>query len=486
MSLGESIRKGTKWLVAGSLAGQVLQFAFGIVLARLLVPADFGMIVTIQVFTGVVGLIASGGMGQALVQAKVANQHDYNVVFTAQLAINLVVYAAFFFLSPFIADWFGDTLYKDLVRMSALSFLMRPLIATRSNWLHREMRFRERSIAGLSSSIFGGIISIAMAWAGLGVLSLILSGLAGSLLNVILLSRLTPQQPALVIDMATMKRFGSYGLKVSLNDIMGYATRQVSNMMISRMIGPSAVGLFNKGESLAWLPFNTVSGSVYDTVFRAMSTVQDNADQTKYMFFRMITLLVVYTLPFYIGLAWMAGPFIDFVYGTKWLPAAEPLRIIALAGLLICIGHPCGAVLAAQNRLGREVWVHASHVLVVAAGCYVGLRWGIVGAAWAVFIGLVYSSAIMYYLATRCFRSTLGDLGRALAPGLKLNALLITTLVVSHILLPADMRHTHAAQYMLIVGGSGGLVYAAAFLFLPIPALAAEAERWRKTIRLAR
>jgi hypothetical protein len=143
-------------------------------------------------------------------------------------------------------------------------------------------------------------------------------------------------------------------------------------------------------------------------------------------------------------------------------------------------------VLAAQNRLGREVWVHASQALVVAAGCYIGLHWGIAGAAWAVFIGLVYSTAIMYYLATRCFRTTLGDLGRALAPGIKLNALLLATLAISHILLPTDLRNTHSALYMLIVGGSGGLVYAAAFLFQPVPALATEADRWRKTLRLVR
>jgi O-antigen/teichoic acid export membrane protein len=199
-----------------------------------------------------------------------------------------------------------------------------------------------------------------------------------------------------------------------------------------------------------------------------------------------ITLLVVYTLPLYIGLAWMAEPFIGFVYGERWLLAAEPLRIIAMAGLLICIGHPCGAVLAAQNRLGREVWVHASHALVVAAGCYIGLRWGIAGAAWAVFIGLVYSTAIMYYLATRCFRTTLGDLGRALAPGIKLNTLLLAALAISHSLLPTDLRSTCPALYMLIVGGGGGLVYAAAFLLHPTPALATEAERWRKTFRLVR
>ena len=100
MSLGDSIRHGAKWLLGGNLASQVLQFGFGIVLARLLVPADFGVLVTVQIFTGLAGFIAGGGTGQALVRAKEAKHEDFQVVFTLQLLIGLLIYTVFFLMAP--------------------------------------------------------------------------------------------------------------------------------------------------------------------------------------------------------------------------------------------------------------------------------------------------------------------------------------------------------------------------------------------------
>ncbi|MBS0174823.1 MAG: polysaccharide biosynthesis C-terminal domain-containing protein, partial [Nitrospira sp.] len=171
----------------------------------------------------------------------------------------------------------------------------------------------------------------------------------------------------------------------------------------------------------------------------------------------------------------------------RWLPSADPLRIVALAGLFICIGHPCGAVLAAMNRLGSEVWVHLSQGILVSIACYFGLQhWGIIGAAWAVFAGIAYSTPVMYFLATRCFKAALPDLLVALAPGLKLNLILLLGLAFMHNLLPTGWRESQPALYLLLAGGFGAVCYAGAFLFAPGQALSDEAMRWRKLLHLAR
>lgn len=486
MNLGESIRRGAKWLVAGSAGNQVLQFIVGIILARLLVPADFGMIVTIQAFTGVASLLTGGGMGQALVRAKDASERDFHVVFTMQLTVGSALYALFYVIAPYFAVWFGDELYRDLLRTSALYFLLRPLITIHNSWLHREMRFRERTIVAIVSTSFAGLTSVILAWTGFGVWSLVFGGLTGAFLNLILLRRLTPLRPLFRFDTATARRVGGYGAKVSANDLVSYLRAQSSNVIISRLTGAHAVGLFNKADSLGKMPFSTVSSAVYQPVFRAMASEQDNPDKIKYLFFRTVMLLTVYTLPLYVGLWWCAEPFIVFVYGEKWAAAGPPLEILAVAGLLYCVGHPCGAVLAACNRLGRELVVQLITLGLVIAGCLIGLRWGLEGVAWAIVVSQLYATTHMYFLATRCFRSRLSELGVALAPGLALNALLVATVLGSHFLLPDGMAQAQPGWYLLIVGGTGAVVYAAAFLFLPLPALAAETARWRKLLRLAK
>ncbi|MEI2420536.1 oligosaccharide flippase family protein, partial [Arthrospira platensis SPKY2] len=100
------MRTGALWIFMGSTGNQLLAFAFGIVLARLLAPEVFGMLLTIQVFTGIAGFVAGGGMGQALVRAKDTEREDYDLVFTLQLIIGCLIYALFFFTAPIIANWY--------------------------------------------------------------------------------------------------------------------------------------------------------------------------------------------------------------------------------------------------------------------------------------------------------------------------------------------------------------------------------------------
>lgn len=486
MTLAQNIRDSSKWLIGSNVTSQALQFAFGIVLARLLVPADFGMIVTIQIFTGVIGLLASGGMGQALVRAKAAGEHDFQVVFTLQALICLVVFAGLFLVAPAFAHWFGEPLYEDLLRVSAINFLIRPFLSIHTSWLNREMRFKDVSIQNFIAGVASGLSSIAMAAAGLGVWSLVLGGLVGSIASLLMVVRITPLRARVRFDRSVARTHGSYGVKITLKDLAVYFRKQTSNLIITKLAGPAMVGLFNKGYSLATLPLTAISGPVFQPVFRAMSAEQDNPDKVKYLFFRMISLLMLYTLPLYIGLAWLAEPFIVVVYGEHWRDAAPVLQILAPLGLLYCIGHPCGAVLAATNRVGREVVVQVVTWAIVAVGCYVGLKWGLAGAALGIVLSQIYSTTHMYYLATRCFRSNARNLISATAPVLTLNAILFATLIVVDVLVPAGFKTEWQAAYVLLAAAAAALAYLIALLTMPFGSLTSEAGRIRGLLRLSR
>lgn len=485
MSLGESIRKGAKWLAAGSIAGQVLAFAFGVALARILVPADFGLLVTVQIFTGIAGYFASGGTGDALVRAKVLGARDCDVAFTAQLAACALIYAFFFALAPWVAVWFGNELYTPLMRVSALQFLVRPFLNIPKVKLRRDMRYDVQAKLSFAAMVTSGAASIGMALAGMGAWALVLGGMAGSFLIVIPTAMAARWRPAFDMDREILRGLWAYGAKVSITELISYVRRQVSNLILSRNLGPAAVGLFNKADSLSYLPVSTISSAVYEPVFRALASVQDDRDQSRYIYLRTITLLAVYTLPLYVGMHWLAEPFIVLLFGPKWIASARLLEILALSGPLFCIGHPPGAVLAARNELGREIVVQTLHLVLLAAGALAALRWGTEGVAWAVFATYVYSSLHMSWLANRSVHARFADVIKALAPGLLLNAILVSTLMLADALLPAAIRASNL-PYLLVMSTAGGLVYAAAFLFLPIRALETEALRWRRVLRLAR
>ena len=481
MNLSQSIRTGVKWLIIGNTGSRILDFAFGVILARLLVPADFGMIVTVQVFTGFVSMLTSGGMGQALIRAKEVDDNDFHAVFTLQLVLGALIYLGFFLAAPWFAEFFENPLYGDLLQVSALSFLMRPFAYMHGSWLNREMDFKRRSLIGIISGVVTGISSVLMARAGMGVWSLTLSGLAGGLVRNILLARVTALRLRLNFDLAIMRRHGSYGSKIVANDILGHLKNEGLKLILSKIAGPAFLGLFNKADSLHRLPYWMLAQPVAQPVFRAMSKVQDDLDQTRYMFYRVITLLMAYILPFYVGLWWVAEPFIGVVYGAQWLPAAEPLRILALAGFFYIIGRPCGVVLMAQNRLFQEMIAQAAILVVTLGACLIGLKWGLEGVSWSVLGSQVFATTYLYILVYRTIPTRIMELVRAVAPGLKLNSLLFLVLALTDSL-TGDLITTNPALYLLFMTIPGSLVYLAAFLLLPITALQSESARWRKTI----
>jgi teichuronic acid exporter len=481
MDLSQSIRTSVKWLILDNTGNRVLDFVFGVILARLLVPADFGMIVTIQVFTGIVSMLTSGGMGQALVRAKEVEYNDFNAVFTLQLALGTLIYLGFFLAAPWFAEFFENPLYEDLLRVSALSFLMRPFAYMHGSWLNREMDFKSRSIIGIISGVVTGISSVVMAWTGMGVWSLTLSGLAGGLVRNILLARVTPLNLRLNFDIASMRRHGTYGSRVVANDILGNAKNEGLKLILSKLAGPAFLGLFNKADSLHRLPYWMFAQPVAQPVFRAMSKMQDDLDTTKYMFYRVITLLMTYILPFYVLMWWVAEPFIGVVYGEKWLPAAEPLRILAMAGFFYIIARPCGVLLMAQNRLIQEMIAQAAILVFTLGACLIGLNWGLEGVSWSVVVSQVFATMYFYTLVYRTIPTRIMELVRAITPGLKLNSLLFLVLALTDSL-TGELRKTDPALYILLMVIPGLLAYMGAFLLLPIPALQSESVRWRQKI----
>ncbi len=478
-----SLRRGVAWAFAGRMSDQVLSFAFGIVLARLLAPEVFGMLLTIQVFTGLVGFVAGGGMGQALVRAKEASRADYDVVFTLQLLIGCAIYACFFIAAPWFARWYDEPLYADLLRLSALSFIFRPLINMPASSLYRAMRFKAQTGVSIASLLVSSATSISMAWLGHGVWSLVWGGIVGSVAQSAILIYLTGWRPGLSFQFSRARELARYGALVAGNDLVDYLRTRVSTFILSQSLGPQSVGLYNKGDSLAHMPFLFVSGSVYQVLFRALSAEQDNLDKCRYLFNRSLALVALYATPFYVGLFWLAEPLVRGVYGPQWTAAAGPLFVLSFAWPLWLLGNMSGAVAASHNRLDTEIRIQAAALVLTAGAVWLALPHGIVGVAWAIVAVSAVGTTLMFRLALKTLHASWRDSLSALMPAIGLNAALAVALAAGSHVMPQIVL-THDLLHVAVLGGLGGLVYALLFLFIPLPALQAEQARWRSLLRI--
>ena len=483
MSLGDKIRSGAKWSFFGNTTRQALAFVFGIVLARLLVPSDFGMLVTISAFTGLAGFISGGGMGQALVRAKEATKHDYDIVFTLQIIIGILIYTGFYFVAPWFAKWYDAPLYTDLLRVSALSFIFRPFVNLPSSILYREMRFKAQTNVAITALLISSSVSVGMAYTGYGVWSLIFGGIAGSAISALLLAPLAKWRPGWSLDFRRGVGIARYGLLVSATDILVYLRMQVSILILSRTLGPASVGLYNKGESLAKMPYSFITLSVYQVLFRAIATEQDNLDKCRYLFFRSISLVAVYATPFYVGLFWLAEPLINGVYGPKWTAAAAPLLILTLAWPFWLMENLSGAVLAAMNWLERELPVQISTLIITCLAVIIGLPYGIEGVAYGIVGAFMYSALHLHWLSLRCLKASWTGYACALIPAAILNTILAGVLFIVDYALPPSLRASDLI-YIMLMGTAGGLAYALCFLYLPIVSLRGEQQRWKAKLTL--
>jgi O-antigen/teichoic acid export membrane protein len=250
-------------------------------------------------------------------------------------------------------------------------------------------------------------------------------------------------------------------------------------------MGPAGVGLFNKAESLSTRPHSFITGSVYEVLFRALAKEQDNLDKSRYLFFHSLTLVAVYALPFYIGFLWLAKPLVVTLFGHRWADSAAPLVILSLAAPLMMIENLSGAVLAARSWLGKELVAQLIMIAVAAAAILVGLPYGMTGVATGMVIALLYMSIHMFWLAKLSLKARWADLARAFMPAALLNALLVVALWLADRFIPPHLQSVDAL-YVLLMTSVGGLVYALCFLYLPIPALAAETTRWKVKLKLAK
>lgn len=485
MNIGQKIRYGAKWMLTGRISGEALQFVFGIVLARLLVPADFGMIVTIHIFTGFAGFLAGGGTGQALIQAKDIEEQHYRVVFTMQFFIGLAIFLFFISIAPFFAVWFGNPLYVDLLRVSVVTFLIRPFTNLPYVMLNREYRFKEIAFTRILALCIAGTSGVWFALQGMGPWSLILSGLIGPLATLPVLYWVTRWRPSLGFDKEIARKLGGYGVRLTSVDILVYFKTEITNLIISIQIGTSSLGIFNKASSLSMMPMRVVAAPVMQAVFRGMSQVNDNRDMTKYMYLRTVSLLSAYMFPIYVFAWWLSESFIVVLYGENWRFSADVLQILAIAGIFRCISRPAGVVIAAQNILGKEIRIHMESLMFMVLGVLMVVQHGIEVVAIIIVLGMLYTCLRVTILVARYLDAGFRDVVAALLPSIGLSSVLFIMLMAVDYLLSGTGLSSDGLIYLIIMAVSGSVFYIALFMLLPIKAFKNEVSRIRALVRPA-
>ncbi len=309
------------WRYGERCGAQGIQFIVSLVLARLLTPADYGIIGLITVFVTIAQVFAQSGLGQALVQRKNADNTDFSTVFFFSIFFSLVLYAVLFFGAPFIARFYDMPKLTPIVRVLGLSVVIASVNSVQQAYVQKTMQFRRFFWSTLTGTIFSAFAGIGVAYKGGGAWALVAQQLTNQVIDTIFLWFTVKWRPNFVFSINRMKRLFSYGWKILCSSVLDTVYNNIYSLVIGKFYSETELGYYNRGKQFPFFIIVNINSAIDSVMFPVMSQAQSNKKQLKDIVRRSIVTATFFIFPCMAGLAAIAKPLTLFILTEKWLPA---------------------------------------------------------------------------------------------------------------------------------------------------------------------
>lgn len=405
-----------KLLERGGVQG--IQFMVMILLARLLLPEEFGIIVLVTVFITVANILAQNGLNTALIQKKSVDEVDFSSVFYTNLLISTILYILLFFTSPIIAAFFDQPQLKSLIRVLSLTMFIGSFNSVQNAIIARNMEFRKLFISSLCASVIAGSVGIIMAYTNFGLWALVGNQLTNQLLVTVILLFIVNWRPKWLFSWARVKGLFSFGWKLMVSSVIDTIYSNIMTLIIGKMFSPAIIGFYNRGEQIPSLLISNINGSIQTVMLPAMSAYQDNKQRVKDLVRRSIITSSYLVFPMMVGLAVIAKPLVIVLLTEKWLPSVPFIQIFCGVYALWPI-HT--ANLQAMNALGRsDLFLKLEIVKKVIGLSILGIciPFGVHVMAFGALVGGLVSTFINTYPNAKLFNYSFQEQWRDILPSL--------------------------------------------------------------------
>lgn len=331
-SLKEKTAKGLFWGALNSGTTQVLNLVFGIVLGRLLSPADYGIVGVLTIFTAIAGNLQSSGFTQGLINLKHPTRNDYNSVFWFNVLVSVSVYAILFFCAPLIAKFFHEPRLTTLSRFVFLGFVISSLGITSNAYMTKNMMNRELMVCSGVALLGSGIVGTTLAFNGFAYWSLAWQQVVYiTLLN---LGRFyyTPRIANFHIDFGPVRRMFRFGMRLLVTNIINTISQNVLTFIFGRLYPMRAVGNFSQAYKWNNMADSFVANTVGQIAQPVMVSVKEERGREKQVFRKMMRFTAFLSFPAMFGLALVANEFIMLTIGPKWVDSVILLQMLCISG----------------------------------------------------------------------------------------------------------------------------------------------------------
>ncbi|MBJ6724273.1 MOP flippase family protein [Geomesophilobacter sediminis] len=398
MDLRQKTISGVKWSSLLSLGAAGLQFATMIALARLLTPAEYGLVGMTTMVVGFAVTFADFGVSNAVIHRQEVSGEELSSLFWLNVLVGGVLFALVSGVNSLITAFFREPLLAGPLFLSGFVFVLAPWGQLSQTLLQKELRFRRLAVIQLLGAAVNAVLSVSLAFCGKGAYSIIIGQLAATAVQSILFYFGTRGTWRLqwFCSPSRVGSFLSFGLYQMGERMMNFLNSNFDYMLIGSLLGAKELGYYTLAYNLVLKPSQVINPILTRVAFPVLARVQHESSRLRHGYLKMLRYVASLNAPVMAGLA-ATVPLAFPLLGTQWLPAVPLVQILCVVGLLRAICNPVGALLMAKGRADLGFRWNASLMVTQIPGLYLGARWGgSVGVAVAFAVLMVCYAAAMY------------------------------------------------------------------------------------------
>lgn len=448
---------GLFWSFSDLIANQGIKFVIQVILARILVPKDFGVIGMITVFIVISQSFIDSGFTNALIREKEPSQQDYSTVFYFNLFMAVLLYIALFFSTGVISNFFKEPQLIAILRVLAIVLIINSFGLIQRTMLTKNINFKAQTKISVISSVFSGVIAIIFAYMGFGVWSLVIQTIVMQFIQSLLLSLWNRWVPSLVFSIDSFKRLFGFGWKILISGLINTLYNNLYFLIIGKVFSAAELGYYTNAQKLRDTASQSITSAVQKVSYPVLSIIKEDEDRLREGYKKIIKTSVFITFPLMIGLAAVANPLIRLIFGSKWVNCIEYFQVLCFSGMLYPLHAINLDILQVKGRsdlfLGLEIIKKIIGLLSIVIVLF--LKFGIMGLVWALVINSFIAYFInSYYSAEMLSYSTIEQI-KDITPAFMASVLMAIVVYLSSAILPNSNLVKLIVQFMI-----GVVVYA--------------------------
>lgn len=394
---------GVIWLGSAKLLSQTISWIFTILVIRILIPDDYGLMALAMAFVGFIQLFNEMGLGAAIIQKQDIITEDLSTVFWFNLIVSCGLYIVTFLTAPLVALFFANQRITILIQVLGLNLILGSLRTIQFNMLIKEMAFAQKSKAELIANLLSGFAALIFARLGFGVWSLVISAMAQNVILTALGTYYYAWKPCWVFQLGRIRELLRFGIDVLGSRLLWYGYGSTDALVVGKILGERLLGFYTIALNLSGKGIDLLSEILLQVCFPVYSSLQNDRQSLQAYFLKLSRLVALIVFPAFTGLILVADDFFAIILSDTWSPAASIFKILCGFAMIRCLAVLIPHLLIATGKANLNLRYSLLCAITMPPAFIAGSVFGVEGVAYAWLLAYPF---LFYYALTLVFNTT--------------------------------------------------------------------------------